>query len=59
MRIAMQTNLVPGISHGFHLFWERLEAMPRNKPGGFDVVFVEEFKQSLCANGASKYALSR
>jgi hypothetical protein len=45
------------ISDGLHVFRERVEAVPWNKPGGLDVVFAKEFKQPLCANGTSKYAL--
>lgn len=53
----MQANLMAGVSHGLHVFWERVEAVPWNEPSGLDVIFAKELKQPLCANGASKYAL--
>lgn len=57
MRVAMQANLMASVSHGLHVFRERVEAVPWNEPSGLDVIFAKELKQPLGANSASKYAL--
>lgn len=52
----MQANLMASISHGLHIFWERVEAVSWDEPSGLDVIFAKELEQPLCANSTSKYA---
>ena len=44
--VAVQTDLMAGISNHTTFFWERLERVSRNKPGGLDVVFFEHLQQT-------------
>ena len=49
--VPVQTDLVACITHSGHLFREGLQGVAWDEPGGLDVVFLEEFQQTLCSHG--------
>jgi hypothetical protein len=52
----MQANLMSSIPNRGHIFWKCLQTVSGNEPCGFDVVFCEQFQETLSADGASKKA---
>lgn len=40
---------MPCIAHCCAIFWEGVECVARNEPGGLYLVFVEEFQKTPCA----------
>src|SRR5687768_5550367 len=44
MRVAVKTDLMPGISHHLHLPGKGLDRVAGDEPGGADAVFVEQLE---------------
>lgn len=57
VRVAVQANLVAGVSDGLHVLGEGLEAVAGDEPRRLDIILAEELEQALRADCAGKDAL--